>query len=182
VFGSPGLTLGQCPPHTKMPTQPCRVGKLKSSFSTQPGPRRPKFRPGPLGVTAPNLRWLSISPRHALSQARATTPSSRRRPRKPPPLAATQSASSRRHPGHLLAPPLGRLLTPPSQAATRPPPFGAMAVTESRQDAPLGPPFTVARERPDHHQDALHPRATRTHSSDGQGGKPAAVASSIRWL
>jgi hypothetical protein len=146
-----------------MPTQTCRVEKLKSNFSTQPGLTRPKFRPGPLGVTAPNLPRLSISPRHALSRARVTTlPRAADHgscllapPPSPPPLAATQDTSSRRH----------------QAACSRRHPSRHPAASFRRYGCHQEPPGHAARASVHRRQDAPRPlprRAASTRRQDTQ--------------
>ena len=45
MFGSPVCSSQPCPPHTKKRLQPCLVGKLDSSFSTQPCQTHSKICP-----------------------------------------------------------------------------------------------------------------------------------------
>jgi hypothetical protein len=165
---------------------PSREAQIELRYSAWPD--SPKIRPWPVGVTAPNAHRLSISPRQTLSQARATTAPSRRRPPKPPPRpppraatrppprAATQATSSRRHQvvssrshlGHLLAAPWPSPRSAKTSRYGRRPPSPGRAPTATRTHcihAPLG------RRAP----------TARAESSDGQGGKPATLASSIRW-
>jgi hypothetical protein len=67
VFVSPVSFSRPCPPRTKIPPQPCRVVKLKTSFSSRPSsprpenyPARPARRPRSTGVERPR----SHSPPH----------------------------------------------------------------------------------------------------------------------
>jgi hypothetical protein len=189
VFVRPAYESGHCPPGPKTASRPCPHAKSKSGFSSQLGrtepkkksPRVPPPEP-PRGILSPRTSPTKIPPDssflphrrpHRLSptklppclhtpadQAPAPPPLSRR-PRPRP-------ASSRRHPGHLLAAPWPSPRSAKTRRYGRRPPSPGRAPTAARTRCIHAPP---GRRAP----------TARAESSDGQGGKPATLASSIRW-